>query len=255
MTGPYLIAGNWKMNGLNSSLAVLEETARSCERMDGDVEVVMFLPATLLAVSSIVIKDTKLQLGGQDCSSERSGAFTGEISAEMLKDAGARFVMIGHSERRLRHAEGDDLVRQKAIQAIEVGLTALICIGESGQEKAEGKTLAVLSSQLTYSVPRVSSIDQIVIAYEPTWVTGTCVTPTLDEIAHVHRHIRSELLAHWGDSGQQIRILYGGSVQPSNAAEILAIAEVGGLLVGGASLDAKQFSAICEHGRSVRAAA
>lgn len=255
MTGPYLIAGNWKMNGLDSSLAVLEETARSCERLSEEVDVVVFPPATLLAVSSILLKDTRLQLGGQDCSSEDSGASTGEISASMLKDAGAKFVILGHSERRQRHAESDDLVRRKAIQAVQEGLKAVICIGETAQEKADGKTLAVVSDQILYSVPRASAVDQIVIAYEPKWAIGTSVTPTLDEIAVVHKHIRQELLAHWGESGRGICILYGGSVKPSNATEILAISEVGGLLVGGASLDAKQFSAICEHGRSVRAAA
>jgi triosephosphate isomerase len=243
------------MNGLNSSLTAVEAIASSCEGLKDKVDVVLCLPATLLAVSTILTKESSLLLGGQDCSSEAMGAFTGEISAEMLKDAGASFAIVGHSERRQRHSESDDVVRQKAIQAIQAGMTVIICIGESGKEKAEGETFEVLTRQLTYSIPRVSSGERIVIAYEPTWAIGTSVTPTFHEIAEAHRHIRSEVVQQWGEGGRDIRILYGGSVKPSNAADILAISEVGGLLVGGASLDAKQFSSICECGQAVRAAA
>lgn len=255
MTSPILIAGNWKMNGVNSSLSAVEQIGRLCSHLPAAVEVALFPPSTLLAVSAILIRETPLLLGGQDCSSEASGAFTGEISAGMLKDAGASFAMIGHSERRQRHGETDDLVRQKAIRAIEAGLKTVICIGETNRERDDGKTLDVLTQQLARSVPRVSSSNSIVIAYEPTWAIGTGRTPTTEEIADVHHHIRSQLIEQWGEGGRQIRIIYGGSVKASNAADILSIAQVDGLLVGGASLDVKQFAAICEHGQSVKAAA
>lgn len=165
----------------------------------------------------------------------------------MLRDVGANYVLLGHSERRTRHTETDDAVRRKAIQAVGAGMIAVICVGETREEKDADRTLDVLSKQISQSIPRVSSPDQIVIAYEPMWAIGTGATPTSSEIEAVHEHLRNEVLSHWGAGGDDISIIYGGSVTPANSVELLSLKSVDGLLIGGASLDPQKFSAIYEH--------
>ena len=230
-----LIAGNWKMNGLGSALSEIEAIAACVE--DGKVEVLVCPPSTLVARAARQARG-RIAIGGQDCRAEPAGAFTGDISAEMLKDAGAAYVIVGHSERRHYHAETDATVAAKAKAAWRADLSAIICVGETEAERDAGKALAVVSGQLRGSVPREAGGARTAIAYEPIWAIGTGRTPTSAEIVQMHIHIRSEL-AHL--PGAPIRVLYGGSVKPGNAAEILGLAEVGGALVGGASLKAVDF--------------
>lgn len=250
-----LVAGNWKMNGMSrDGLALAEELARrvkslagtSGDRGGGDIlrcDLLVCSPATLLWRVAQVLSDTPISVGGQDCHPEPSGAHTGDVSAEMLKDAGAAFVIVGHSERRGEHGESDELVRAKAEAAHEAGLCALICIGETEAERDGGKTLDVLARQLRGSVPQRAGAANTVIAYEPVWAIGAARTPGTSEIAAAHAHIRETLGARLTDAGN-MRVLYGGSVNPSNAAAFLALPEVDGALVGGASLDADHFWAI-----------
>lgn len=244
----HLIAGNWKMNGLAGSLeeaAAIAEGARAC---DGRVDVMLCPPATLIAQMRWRTKDSSLLIGGQDCHPAASGAHTGEVSAEMLKDAGASAVIVGHSERRTNHGETDETVRAKAEAARRAGLLAIICIGETQAERDAGEALAVVSRQLQQSVPEGDTAD-IVIAYEPVWAIGTGRTASEADIEAVHAHIRTELETRFGAAGRSVRILYGGSMKPDNAAAILAVRNVNGGLIGGASLKAADFLAI------VRAAA
>ena len=238
----YLIAGNWKMNGLAASLdeaAVIGEGAREHAEL---VDVMLCPPATLIERMRRAT-DPALLIGGQDCNAAASGAHTGDISAEMLRDAGATAVIVGHSERRTDHGETDAAVRAKAEAARRAGLLAIICIGETERERDSGDTLRVLSRQLAGSVPD-GQPDDVAIAYEPVWAIGTGRTPSEDDIAAAHAHIRAELNRRFGGSGAAIRIAYGGSVKPSNAQAILALPEVGGGLIGGASLKAGDFLAI-----------
>jgi len=240
-----LIAGNWKMNGLQDALTNIKKIAETTLAIADSVDTVVFPPATLLERAAFIARASHLKIGGQDCSSEIHGAFTGELSAEMLSDAGATFALVGHSERRQRHSETDDTVRQKAIRALTAGLRPVICIGESADQKNAGQTLEVLSHQIMQVVPRTADFGVMVIAYEPLWAIGTGLRPEDVEIAKAHTHIRQELASQWGEKGQQIPILYGGSVNLENAQAILRLPNVNGLLIGGASLDAAQFSAIC----------
>jgi triosephosphate isomerase len=234
-----LIAGNWKMNGLPADLAELE----ALKGEGGNCDVLICPPATLLAQAAWFVKGA-FALGGQDCHAEPSGAFTGDISAEMLKDAGAAFVIVGHSERRQLHGESDAVVAAKARAAWRAGLCAIICIGETDAERDAGKAHGVCHGQIKGSVPAEADASNTAIAYEPVWAIGTGRTPTSAEIAAMHAHIRHCLTQQLGEKGRGLRILYGGSVKPSNAREILALPEVGGALVGGASLKAKDFRAI-----------
>ncbi len=243
-TSRLLIAGNWKMNGSMDALTTINEIAIAATSASGTIEVVLFPPTTLLAPAINLIRPHTLRLGGQDCSSEATGACTGEISAEMLADAGANFVLVGHSERRKRHGETDDSVRQKALQAVEAGLFPIICIGESSNERAAQKTMEVLTTQIMEAVPRTVSATSFAIAYEPLWAIGSGQAAEDRDIEDAHRHIRTELQRHWGLRSEAIPILYGGSVSPSNCSAILALPGVNGLLVGGASLNSGQFSAI-----------
>jgi triosephosphate isomerase (TIM) len=241
-----LVAGNWKMNGLCSSLAQLDEIIAGAPSLAA--ELMICPPATLIAASAARAQGSSVVIGGQDCHAKPSGAFTGDISAEMLRDAGARAVIVGHSERRIYHAETDGDVRAKALAARRAGLLAIACIGETRDERERGATLDVVARQLAGSVPDGATAQELVIAYEPVWAIGSGLTPTTDDIAAVHNFIRETMVARFGDGGSNIRILYGGSVSPANAAELLAIDDVDGALVGGASLRATEFLAIAAAG-------
>ena len=235
-----LIAGNWKMNGLAAALVEIEALSRALKTNPPRCDVLICPPATLVARAAAL--DSGVAIGGQDCHAQPSGAFTGDISAEMLKDAGATAVIVGHSERRQYHAETDAVVAAKAKAAWRAGLIAVICIGETEAERDAGRAYDVCKSQLAGSVPAGATAANTAIAYEPVWAIGTGKTPTTPEIAQMHAHIRSCL-------GSDLRILYGGSVKPSNAREILALNDVGGALVGGASLKAADFLTIVEASR------
>jgi triosephosphate isomerase len=238
-----LAAGNWKMNGTTSNLP--EAMAVAGAALRPEVEVLICPPATLIAQMATAAVGTDLAVGGQDCHMGQSGAHTGDISAAMLADAGASYVILGHSERRTDHGEDDALVRAKTEAAWAAGLTAIVCIGETLAEREAGQTLDVVGRQLDGSVPNGASGARLVIAYEPVWAIGTGKVPTTDQIAEVHDFIRARLDDRFGEGvGRLVRILYGGSVKPSNAAEIFAIGNVDGALVGGASLKAADFSGI-----------
>ena len=238
-----LIAGNWKMNGTSASLAEIESVCNIVAAKPPACDVLICPPATLIAQAVAKAKG-RIAIGGQNCHSEICGAFTGDISAEMLKDAGASAVIVGHSERRQYHGETDAIVGAKARAAWRAGLTAIVCIGETEQQRVDGHALHTCGRQVNDSVPDGAAAATTVVAYEPIWAIGTGRTPTTAEIAEVHDHIRSCLTKRFGTAGNSIRILYGGSMKPANAAEILAIGNVGGGLIGGASLKASDFSAI-----------
>lgn len=237
-----LAAGNWKMNGLAANLAELAALAQAHPAPGCDV--LLCPPATLIARMADTARGTAIRVGGQDCHAKVSGAHTGDISAAMLRDAGASYVIVGHSERRTDHAETDAMVLAKAEAALAAGLTAIICIGETEAERDAGRTLDVIGTQLHGSVPAEADAAHLVIAYEPVWAIGTGRTPTLAEIAEVHAFLRARLTAGIGAGAATVPLLYGGSVKPSNAAEIFALPHVDGALVGGASLKAADFGAI-----------
>src|SRR5262249_13128195 len=239
-----LIAGNWKMNGLLSSIVELEQIIAAAPGLKGTVDLLVCPPATLVAAFAAKAKGSPVAIGGQDCHTEAAGAFTGDISADMLRDAGAHAVILGHSERRTYHKETDPDVRAKTIAAWRAGLQAIVCVGETRDQRTAGKTLEIVGAQLAGSLPSEANADNLVIAYEPVWAIGTGLTPTSADVAEVHRFIRETIAKRFGAEGQGIRILYGGSVKPSNAAELLAVDNVNGALVGGASLKAQEFLAI-----------
>lgn len=235
-----LAAGNWKMNGTAGDLT--EVQALMAAFPSPSVDLLICPPATLLARMSAAKGGHALALGGQDCHAKATGAHTGDISAQMLLDAGATYVILGHSERRADHAETDAMVHAKALAAQAAGLVTVICIGETLAEREAGRTLDIVATQLAQSTPDGAHAANTVIAYEPVWAIGTGKIPTLAEIAEVHAKIRADLMARFGDDG--FRILYGGSVKPANAADIFALPDVDGALVGGASLKAVDFGAI-----------
>jgi triosephosphate isomerase (TIM) len=239
-----LVAGNWKMNGLSASLEEAKLLAAAVGAEAFKCDVMLCPPSTLLAQAYWQLKGTKIALGGQDCHAAASGAHTGDISADMLKDAGATSVIVGHSERRTNHKETDATVAAKAAAAHKAGLVAIICIGETLDERKGGKTLEVLSAQIKGSVPAGSTAANTVIAYEPVWAIGTGLTPTTKEVEEAHAHIRADLANVMGAEGPATRILYGGSVKPANAVELMGVANVNGALVGGASLKAADFMGI-----------
>jgi triosephosphate isomerase len=239
-----LVAGNWKMNGLKASAAELGKIIRGVGALSTRVDLMICPPATLAMTFAAAALGSKIDIGGQDCHAEPSGAFTGDISAEMLSDLGAKAVIVGHSERRTYHKETDVEVRAKAQAAWRAGLTAIVCIGETRSEREAGRTLDVLGHQLDGSLPDGATAANLVVAYEPVWAIGTGLTPTPADVAEVHAFIRGRLAARYGDTAESIRILYGGSVKPSNAAELMAVANVDGALVGGASLKAEDFLGI-----------
>jgi triosephosphate isomerase len=239
-----LIAGNWKMNGLKASSAEFEAMLAGAPAVAGKADLLVCPPATLIAAFAEKARGSTLALGGQDCHPKASGAHTGDISAEMLSDAGASAIIVGHSERRADHGESDGLVRQKAEAVWRAGLTAIVCIGETQQQRDAGQTLDVCRGQLNASLPDAARSDNLVVAYEPVWAIGTGLTPTVQDVQQIHQFIRDSLTARFAAEGARIRILYGGSVKPSNAAELMAVANVNGALVGGASLKAADFLAI-----------
>ena len=247
-----LVAGNWKMNGTSASLAELAAIGRGfMQGLDTETDALVCVPATLLSRASEALRDTPVRSGGQDCHAQESGAHTGDVSAEMLKDAGAAFVIVGHSERRTDHGETDEAVRAKAVAAWRAGICAIICVGETLAEREAGRTLDVLSRQVAGSVPAIATPATTVIAYEPVWAIGTGLTPSAADVAVAHAHIRKELDKALGGAAAHMRILYGGSVKPGNAVELMGVANVDGALVGGASLKAADFLGIAEAYRSL----
>ncbi len=238
-----LAAGNWKMNGTSENLKELK--ALRDAHPDPKVEMLICPPATLITSAVVTAADHPLQIGGQDNHRAEAGAHTGDIAATMLKDAGASYVLSGHSERRTDHAEVDEQIRRKTITAHAAGLKVIVCIGETLEEREAANTLDIIAGQLAGSLPDVLTAENTVIAYEPVWAIGTGKVPTTDQIGEVHDFIRSKLVKRYGDGvGKSMRILYGGSVKASNADEIFAVSNVDGALVGGASLKAQDFSPI-----------
>src|SRR3954462_1448797 len=239
-----LIAGNWKMNGLKASLAEFDAMLAGAGALEGKADLLVCRPATLIAGFAHKARGSKVVVGAQDCHPKASGAHTGDLSAEMLGDAGASAIIVGHSERRAAHGESDALVRQKAEAAFRAGLTAIVCIGETRAQRDAGQTLDVCGTQLKGSLPEAANAANLVVAYEPVWAIGRGLTPTTADVEQVHRFIRNQLTDRLNAAGAKIRILYGGSVKPSNASELMAVANVNGALVGGASLKAADFLAI-----------
>jgi triosephosphate isomerase len=239
-----LVAGNWKMNGFKASLTEVEAMLAAAPQLGPGVDLAICPPATLAGAMSDTLRGRAIALGGQDCHAEKSGAFTGDVSAEMWADLGARYVIVGHSERRQYHAETDAAVAAKAAAAIRAGLTPIICLGESLAERDAGKTLDVVLRQLAASVPDSAASATFVIAYEPIWAIGTGRTPTVEQVAEVHTALRNGLRQRFGAKADTVQLLYGGSVKPDNAQQLMHAADVDGALVGGASLKAADFLAI-----------
>jgi len=239
-----LVAGNWKMNGLGASLGEAEALAKALQEQAAACRVALCPPATLVDRMARALAGGPVELGGQDCHAEVSGAFTGSVSAAMLTDAGATLVILGHSERRAGFGETDADVAAKVEAALAAGLEPIICIGETLAEREAGQAVEVVSRQVAGSLPSSLAGKAFAVAYEPVWAIGTGLTPTLEQIEEVHAAVRAAMVAKLGEGGRVAPILYGGSVKPSNAAEILAVAEVGGALVGGASLKAEDFLGI-----------
>ncbi|MFU0506542.1 triose-phosphate isomerase [Pseudaminobacter sp. NGMCC 1.201702] len=247
-----LVAGNWKMNGTSASLGELRAIGHGfMHGLDADTEALVCVPATLIARAAELLASTPVRVGGEDCHANESGAHTGDISAEMIKDAGATYVIVGHSERRTDHGEDDAAVQAKAQAVWRAGLVAIICIGETKAQRESGATLDVLSRQIAGSIPPGATATNTIIAYEPVWAIGTGLTPTVADVEEAHAHIRAQLLQKLGAGADGMRILYGGSVKPSNAVELLAVANVDGALVGGASLKAADFLGIAEAYQSI----
>jgi triosephosphate isomerase len=240
-----LIVGNWKMNGLAASLSEATALAGRNKAQAPQAELGLCPPATLVAAMAAALKGTGIGVGGQDCHAKASGAHTGDISAEMLKDAGATYVLVGHSERRTDHAETDAIVRAKAQAAHRAGLIAIVCLGETLAQRDAGETLKVVSAQLRGSLPDDATAANTVVAYEPVWAIGTGRTPTEAQVAEVHAALRQDVKARF-DDGDGFRLLYGGSVKPDNAKSLMAVVDVDGALVGGASLKANDFWPIIE---------
>ncbi|HEY1542133.1 MAG TPA: triose-phosphate isomerase [Xanthobacteraceae bacterium] len=239
-----LVAGNWKMNGTAVSAAELDRIIAGAPQITACADLLVCPPATLVAAFAARAAGSPVAIGGQDCHAEPSGAFTGDIAAEMLRDAGASTVIVGHSERRTYHKESDADVRAKALAARRAGLTAIVCVGESQDERQSGHALHICGAQLAGSLPDGATASSLVVAYEPVWAIGSGLTPTPADIAEVHGFIRAQLVQRFGATGEGVRILYGGSVKAANAKELMAVADVDGALVGGASLKADEFLAI-----------
>jgi len=244
MTRRKIAAGNWKMNGTMTALVELDTMMR--EVGEPDCDVLICPPMTLLAGFAGIARTSIIRVGAQDCHAAESGAHTGDISAEMIKDTGAQAVIVGHSERRANHGESNDTVRAKAQAAWRAGLTAVICVGETEAERDAGDALNVVLGQVAESVPFGARASNTVVAYEPVWAIGTGRTPSLDDIAEMHDAIHARLTATFPGQGDAMRILYGGSVKPGNAAEIFSVSNVDGGLVGGASLKAADFLPIIQ---------
>ena len=240
-----LVAGNWKMNGVKAAVVEIAAMRAAADRGEAGVaELAVCPPATLLAPAAAALAGGSVALGAQTCHHVASGAHTGDISAEMLKDAGCAYVIVGHSERRAAHGESDAQVKAKAEAALRAGLAAIVCVGETRGERDAGEALAVVSGQVRGSLPQGATPENLVIAYEPVWAIGTGLTPTADDVADMHKTIRLLLAELLGAAGAKVRILYGGSVKPGNAKELMGLPNVDGALVGGASLKAADFLAI-----------
>jgi triosephosphate isomerase len=245
-----LIAGNWKMHGLRADLAEIASIATAAVELQPDVDILVCLPATLIAEAAR-IAGGRIAIGAQDCHPEVSGHFTGDVSAEMLRDAGASAVITGHSERRRDHGETNALIVAKASAARRAGLLAIVCVGESESQRADGNAYSICGGQIVASVPTGMTDADLAIGYEPLWAIGSARVPTSEEIVQMHAHIRKSLIAHLGPRGKSVRILYGGSVNPADAREIVALRGVDGALVGGASLKSEDFTAILASAASV----
>lgn len=242
-----LIAGNWKMNGLKASTAEFEAMLAGAAEVTGKADLLVCPPATLLAGFAEKARGTRaVAVGAQDCHAKASGAHTGDLSAEMLADAGASAIIVGHSERRADHGESDVVVHQKTEAVWRAGLVAIVCVGETQQQRDAGQTLDILRGQLNLSLPQGSTAANLTVAYEPVWAIGTGLTPTAKDVEQIHAFIRTLLIERFNGEGARMRILYGGSVKPSNAAELMAVGNVNGALVGGASLKAADFLAIAK---------
>ena len=241
-----LVAGNWKMNGMRAALAEIKAIAEGYDvALQNRAALLICTPATLVLTAAASCLGSKLEIGGQDCHAKASGAHTGDISAEMLADCGASFVIVGHSERRADHGESNETVKAKAEAALRAGLRAIVCVGETRAEREAGKALAVVRKQVKNSLPAGANRWNTVIAYEPVWAIGTGLTPTVADVAEMHADIRKTLKSALGaDSAGRMRILYGGSVKPDNAKTLMAVDNVDGALIGGASLKAADFLAI-----------
>ena len=243
-----LVAGNWKMNGLAASLGEVTRLAAGLAERGARVgaDVMLCPPATLVAAMVSRAAGSSVAVGGQDCHVRTSGAHTGDISAEMLRDAGAVAVIVGHSERRADHGECDAIVRSKAEAALKAGLQAIVCVGETADHRKAGRTLDVVAAQLTGSLPDAAAAATVIVAYEPVWAIGTGLTPTAADVAEVHAMMRTALVQRFGPEGGVMRLLYGGSVKAANARELMAVGNVNGALVGGASLKADDFLGIID---------
>jgi triosephosphate isomerase (TIM) len=246
-----LVAGNWKMNGLMASTGELAKIIAGARVLAQDfvaVDLMVCPPATLIASFAAAARGSPVAIGGQDCHALAAGAYTGDISAEMLRDAGAVAVIVGHSERRQHHGEDDAAVRAKALAARRAGLTAIVCVGETRGERDAGRARDVVGRQLDGSLPADAEkpAETIVVAYEPVWAIGSGLTPTRGDVADMHNFIRGRISTRFGGEAARMRILYGGSVKPANARELLTVENVDGALVGGASLNAGEFLAIAD---------
>ena len=242
-----LIAGNWKMNGQRAEgRALAQAVVDRAKNVPSDRDLLVCPPATLLGEIAAIIAVGRVALGAQDCAIEERGAFTGEVSAEMIADLGCSFVIVGHSERRQFQGETDAIVAKKTVRAQAAGLNAIVCVGETAEQRDNGKALDVVGGQLAVSLSHDCDPKALVVAYEPVWATGTGRTPSTRDIEQVHGFLRRALVERFKDEGAKVRLLYGGSVKPDNADEILSVAEVDGALIGGASLDANDFIAIAD---------
>jgi triosephosphate isomerase len=239
-----LVVANWKMNGLKKSNTELFRILEDSIHLPRDIDIVICPPATLITIFAGLVRGSRLKVGAQDCHPEPHGAFTGDIAAEMLADAGANYVILGHSERRTHHRETDNDVRAKTLAAWRAGLVAIVCIGESQAERDARETLQVVGQQLSDALPNGGRGENLVIAYEPVWSIGSGNTPSTADVAEVHTFVRRRLNERYGTAGQGIRLIYGGSVRPTNAKDLLSAENVDGALVGGASLRAEEFLAI-----------
>jgi triosephosphate isomerase len=250
MTAPKLyVAGNWKMNGLKADLKEIEAVKAGVSPSDPDVA--FFPPATLLPAAAAVVAGSPVEVGGQDCSPQAKGAYTGDLSADILKDAGATAIIVGHSERRHGHGESSQVVSAKASAALKTGVKAVICIGELISERQAGLAVSVCSTQVTESLPAESTPETVIVAYEPVWAIGTGLSPTTPDITEIHNAVREKLHELFpASAGKRWRVLYGGSVTAANAAEIFTSPEVDGVLVGGASLKADSFLKIIDAARN-----
>ena len=239
-----LVAGNWKMHGSAASAAELDKIIAGAGLLPDNLDVMVCPPAIFIPGFAARARGTRVAIGAQDCHAEKSGAFTGDIAAEMMAEAGAGAIIVGHSERRTYHLETDAQVRAKAVAAWRAGVTAIVCVGETKDERQGGRALEVVGRQLDGSIPDGAGAANLVVAYEPVWAIGTGLTPTAADVAEVHAFIRARLATRFGALAAGVRILYGGSVKPSNARELMHLANVDGALIGGASLKADDFLAI-----------